>query len=212
MKKFEDFATVEEWLDYSRKMDVLRETTTSLSGDQSAILQDAGYSKEKAGSNFEAIVNAYEHIKAIPRKGMIFCGAVGTGKTLAMRSLFPFANSYNLLDVCELQGLKPEKNEENDHLFWNIKKGHVVLDDLGNEPVKKEWGNPSDIVVDFILQWHTARFENPKTENRLFATTNLDLKQLQDRYGIRLLDRLLEMCVVVNFKGCSKRIEPVVFG
>ena len=57
---------------------------------------------------------------------------------------------------------------------------------------------------DFIQRYHY------KGKGRLMVTTNLNSSQINERYGGRVLDRLLEMCVVYKMSGNSKRERVVV--
>ena len=76
---------------------------------------------------------------------------------------------------------------------------NVILDDLGAENIKNEYGVKRDIVGEFICRYHT------KGKGRLFITTNLRGPELLDRYGGRVVDRLKQLCVPFHMKGKSKR-------
>lgn len=185
------------------------ENVKRLNADPVELLTANGFKKEIAGINFDKAVKAFNLIKEMPRKGLIVSGAVGTGKTFAVKSLFPFAKSFKLVDVCQLRLLMPRKDEEG-VAYWELPDGDVILDDLGNEAVKSDYGIKVDVVGDFLMQWHTARYENKNETSRLYATTNLTIKQLQERYGDRIFDRLVSMCVIVLFEGTSKREKPII--
>lgn len=173
------------------------------------LLSLKGFEKSVAGVNFDKVVKAFGVMRDTPKKGIIISGAVGTGKTLALKALFPFTNICKLVNVCELQKIEPHKNDDGDK-FWSVPIGDIILDDLGNEAIKSDYGIKVDVLCDFIMYWHTEKYENCKDNDRIFATTNLNAKQLQDRYGDRIVDRLLAMCVFVNFEGTSKREKPII--
>ena len=78
-------------------------------------------------------------------------------------------------------------------------EGNILLDDLGAENIKNEYGVKRDIAGEFICRYHT------RGKGRLFITTNLTGEQLLDRYGGRVVDRLKQMCVPVRMTGTSKR-------
>lgn len=177
--------------------------------DPIKLLEMRGFKKEIAGINFDKVVKAFGIMRDIPKKGIVISGAVGTGKTLALNALFPFTQVCKLVNVCQLQMIEPQKDENGDK-FWDIQRGDMILDDLGNEAIKSDYGIKVDVLCDFIMYWHTEKYENKKDESRIFATTNINVKQLQDRYGDRIVDRLLAMCVFVNFEGTSKREKPII--
>lgn len=196
-------------------LEALTTGTNNLTLNPAGLLNEGGFLKSKDETNFETVVNAFTFIKSIPRKGMIFVGDVGTGKTLAIKSLFPFARLRRLTDVTELQWMMPTKDTNNDgedYEVWRLGNKHNILDDVGNEQLKSIYGVKYDTVANFILQWHSDKFMDESETNRLFITTNMTVDQLNERYGKRILDRLFEMCVLVKFHGESKRITPVIFG
>ena len=76
---------------------------------------------------------------------------------------------------------------------------NVILDDLGAENIKNEYGVKRDIVGEFICRYHT------RGKGRLFITTNLRGPELLDKYGGRVVDRLKQLCVPFHMEGKSKR-------
>lgn len=191
------------------EMEKFTEDCKALKADPSKLLEIGGFKRDVDGVNFQKVLTAFEMIKARPKKGIIITGAVGTGKTLALNSLFPFIRICRLADVCQLKMLVPKKDEDGDK-FWDVPKEDIILDDIGNEAIKSDYSVMVDVLCDFIMYWHTEKYEDPKDKNRIFATTNLDMKQLQDRYGDRIVDRLIAMCIFVRFEGTSKREKPII--
>lgn len=77
--------------------------------------------------------------------------------------------------------------------------GVLAIDDVGTEPAEVvDYGN----VIEPITELLEARYARG-----LFTlvTTNLTGKELRQRYGVRLVDRMNEMMHVVVFKNGSFR-------
>jgi DNA replication protein DnaC len=73
----------------------------------------------------------------------------------------------------------------------------IIIDDLGTESLKNDYGTKIDAVSDAI----SYAEDSSKT---LLITTNLDAEDLNKRYDERTLDRLRK-CKVVVIKGNSFR-------
>ena len=73
----------------------------------------------------------------------------------------------------------------------------IIIDDLGTESIKNDYGTKIDAVADAI----SYAEDSSKT---LLITTNLPSKALKERYDERTLDRLRK-CKVVVIKGKSFR-------
>lgn len=78
---------------------------------------------------------------------------------------------------------------------------NVFIDDLGAE-LRSYYGE-SDYseARDFICEFHARK----TAAARLYVTTNLRMRELLDRYGGRLVDRLKDLCVPLRLFGGSKR-------
>jgi len=73
----------------------------------------------------------------------------------------------------------------------------IIIDDLGTESIKNDYGTKIDAVADAI----SYAEDSSKT---LLITTNLTPQALKERYDERTLDRLRK-CKVVIIKGKSFR-------
>ena len=73
----------------------------------------------------------------------------------------------------------------------------IIIDDLGTESIKNDYGTKIDAVADAI----SYAEDSSKT---LLITTNLSPNSLKERYDERTLDRLRK-CKVVIIKGKSFR-------
>ena len=78
-------------------------------------------------------------------------------------------------------------------------KPFIVIDDIGTESIKNDFGTRVDAVADAI----SYAEDSSKT---ILTSTNLTPIQLQSKYDERTLDRL-RRCKVVQFEGESLRAK-----
>lgn len=172
-------------------------------------LEKAGFKREIAGFDFDLLCRAFNAVIDIPNMGILLTGPVGCGKTFGLTSMVK-AELVRLTDKSGFLSLEPTVYDDGQIAWKQIYEDrNVILDDLGNEPVKSEYGVKVDVVSNFILKWYTDKIENGH-KGRLFATTNLTGAQLVERYGDRVTDRLFSMVCVVTMTGSSKRRKPMV--
>lgn len=164
-------------------------------------LEACGFSRDIAGpDDFDKAVRAvcamFEH-----GRGLFLTGAAGCGKTQLMRAVQRWINPHTLnwVYVKEPADIEYMRSRDDD-----ILKANVYVDDIGCEEIIREYGNVVDVVGDFTQRYHY------RGEGRFFATTNLNSEEINQRYGTRMLDRILEMCVVMKFDGKTKRERIVI--
>lgn len=176
--------------------------TRKVSGESvAAVLNYYGFSQTVAGEEmFAKAVDAVQKMFATGR-GLLLSGPAGCGKTRLMHSVMKsLKNTQSEFFYCkEPKDMEFLRNNADD-----VIGGNVYLDDIGSEEKIKDYGNTVDIVGDFIQRYHY------RGKGRLFATTNLTPLKIQDRYDGRILDRLLEMCVLVKMDGESKRKRIII--
>lgn len=138
--------------------------------------------------------------------GLLLWGDVGTGKTFVAGCIanklidnrIPVLMTSLIKIINDLQGFRiSDKNEYLNELN-NYKL--LILDDLGAE-------RQSDYALEQVFNVIDNRYRN---EQPIIITTNLSLEELKnpkDTKYKRIYDRVLEMCVPMQFKGESKRIE-----
>lgn len=152
-----------------------------------------------------ATVKAYadnidDHVKL--GDGLLMYGDVGTGKTTKAVAVLKralqsghgafFIPMVQLVD--NLLTMSRDERREFEHRITNVSL--LVLDDLGAEQAQPWVVNKIDAIV-------TARYNNMKP---MIITTNIDIETAGvDKYNMRTIDRLVEMCTVVRFKGQSMR-------
>lgn len=73
----------------------------------------------------------------------------------------------------------------------------IVLDDLGAE-------SSTGWAVEKLYMLVDMRYRDEKP---LIVTTNYGLEELKEKLGIRIFDRLIEMCCPVEIGGTSRRLK-----
>lgn len=160
-----------------------------------------GFSRSVAGEEeFARAVDAVQKM-FLTGRGLLLSGAAGCGKTRLMTAIMKsFRRGGEMFFYCK---------EPNDMRYLrgecdSVLDSNVYIDDMGSEEIVREFGNTVDVIGDFVQRYHY------RGRKRLFVTTNLTSGQINERYGGRVLDRLLEMCVVFKMSGRSKRERVVV--
>jgi len=152
-------------------------------------------------------------------KGLYVGGEVGTGKTISMKIMqrmfggFSIISSRHLvreflqskvngMDVLDLYGRNSFQKDANGNR--NIKKPiNICIDDLGLDEVNsKLYGNQVNIFMEILLDRYECWIEfGMKT----LITTNASPQIMEESYGLRVRERLREMCEYVTIVGKSKR-------
>jgi DNA replication protein DnaC len=150
---------------------------------------------------YNACVDYAKRLNPFVADGLLLYGPVGTGKTHL---------AVGILKECFRRGLIGTQMKVPD-LLEEIRRGYdsadhtkedkarntflVILDDLGAEKV-------TDWVREKLFSIIDHRYEKQKP---LIVTTNCTPKELTERIGERITDRLREMCAVHEIKGNSYR-------
>ena len=163
-------------------------------------LEEHGWKREVAGDeDFNAIVEAIYKISTdskFKRMGIILSGEYGVGKTTVAKLIANCPAVFNMslqeqVDYLEYSGYADYINK--------IMTGDVILDDVGAETIRNNFGTKVDLVGSFITRFHL------KGTGRLFITTNLHGDELAERYGGRVISRLKDLCIPVPLHGVDKR-------
>jgi DNA replication protein DnaC len=144
--------------------------------------------------------------------GLFLWGNPGTGKSGLAASVCQAAWQRgvavlyravpDLLDYFRA-AFNPDHDSSYDETFNRVKSVDLlILDDLGTEQVTP-W------VREKLLQLIDYRYRN---NLRLIITSNLSVAELAQRYskqddmtGLRIADRIMEMCVLINVNGNNLR-------
>lgn len=130
--------------------------------------------------------------------GIILLGKTGVGKTALMTaSTRVFSAMYGKVERLNAQDMiKSISNEEGYFISGVHASEYLYIDDIGTEHERYiEFGQ---IIKPFeqIIHERYLRYKGG-----LFATTNLELKEISDRYGSRVFSRLAEMCTFIKMDG-----------
>lgn len=132
-----------------------------------------------------------------PDKGILLSGPVGCGKTSLMRllkNIVPHQRQYEVIPARNIVfgfnhiGFKTIED------FGN--EGFFCFDDLGVEPTGRFFGKDCNVMGEILI----SRYELfQKHKVRTHATTNLNVKELEERYGSRVRSRMRQMFNLINF-------------
>ena len=84
-------------------------------------------------------------------------------------------------------------------LLYNLGYDGIFIDDIGTEPASiKSWGNEISPVTELLYS---------RYDRQLFTiiTSNLNDKELEERYGLRIADRMAEMFERLHYSNRSYR-------
>lgn len=151
-------------------------------------------------------------------KWVLMIGGIGNGKTTILKAMHylvawlsttengiyqegvKYSYSYiTAAELCELY--KEDKNE-----FSLVKNTRMVfLDDVGAEPrMQLNWGNEEHPIAEFLMYRYNRQLPTVMTTN-LPPAKNGEQSQFAVHYGLRVTDRLNEMCLKVKFTDKSFR-------
>lgn len=155
----------------------------------------------KAFEYYDKTIDEYNHLPAYDEiidwmvdtkgRGLMLMGECGLGKSTILNYVIPaiFRTRTNKI-------LRSVPAKELGAVDRN-KAPFIIIDDLGTESIKNDYGTKIDAVADAI----SYAEDSSKT---LLITTNLTPQALKERYDERTLDRLRK-CKVVIIKGKSFR-------
>jgi|GEM_PF-3069008 len=144
-------------------------------------------------------------------KGLLITGDVGCGKTelmsLARQNPKLCYSQHDCTDISrEYQEKGPQVidryayNPETRDLDTTFNQQFLgrFFDDLGSENIARNFGNERNVMGDIIQQRYKL---HPR--HMTHFTSNLTLTQLGEVYGSRVLDRLREMCNIIEFPATA---------
>lgn len=150
-------------------------------------------------------VDNFDKAKA-ENTGLLLWGDVGTGKSFVAGCIanaliekeIPVVMTNFAIILADMMNLKIDKNE---YIKGLNRNSLLIIDDFGME-------RDTPFALEQIYNIIDSRYTASKP---LIVTTNLTLKEMlktdiQTDYR-RIYDRVLEMCVPIQFKGESKRTE-----
>ena len=127
-------------------------------------------------------------------RGLFLYGNCGRGKTIIAQYVIPAI----LLEYCRKIVSCYDSQEMNTNLDEVLTRKIICLDDIGVEDMLNTYGNKRLAFLEVI----DAAEKHGKL---LIVTTNLNQKQLIDKYGERAMDRIMATMKRVLFTGKSLR-------
>lgn len=135
-------------------------------------------------------------------KGILLSGPVGCGKTSLMkllRHIVPHQKPYKIIPARNIVfgfnhvGYKTIDDYGNGNYF--------CFDDLGVEPIGRHYGKDCNVMGEIMLSRYDLFLEQ---QIKTHATTNLNAKELEERYGNRVRSRMRELFNLVAFENGSR--------
>jgi len=141
-------------------------------------------------------------------KGLLFCGSVGTGKTLTMKCFAENPRQSYVITPCddvarafgEIGDSYIEKYSKLRRIImpdrFKLNSAGTCFDELGAEIIGSNFGKRN-----VIQQLIGAINRNKSVSKHTHYTSNLNPPEIVEQYGQRVFDRLKEDCNIVLFSG-----------
>lgn len=185
--------------------DIITEIGKKIYGNQFSI------ENEKLKECYKA---AYETIVKDKKKGVFLVGGVGIGKSAMMKTLqvllkdterrFKWANSYELKDLSEQMTIGEIKAN-----YCDLLNSDLYIDDIGFTVDVKRYGNTVNIISEIITERYdlfvSSGVKTHFSTNLLITSKDPNVPTIEKFYGVRIVDRLKEMCNLITWNGESLR-------
>lgn len=138
---------------------------------------------------------------SLKRKGILILGLPGRGKTWCIRQQRMVSASKLAMEF-QAYGLDAIKSLINAQISYQAAR--VSIDDLGIEQSVKHFGNGLDPIA-WVIQSIYDINQVAEQPIQLLMTSNLNVNELTEKYGERIMSRIEEMCDIVVLEDTNLR-------
>ena len=146
------------------------------------------------------------------KKSLFLSGSVGNGKTTIAKALRDAHNHWvdgyiherllaNFVTAKQVVGLSMgnEQGKKNEALQNLYKQNPLVIDDVGAEQTEvNDYGTIKTPLIDLLEHRYLKRYAT-------IITSNLNIDQIKEKYGVRVQDRINEQYSIIGFNQKSFR-------
>lgn len=154
---------------------------------------------EKRGETFQKHPS-YKHVanwlSNNGGRGLFMFGSCSQGKTILAKYIIPNLLSVYFHKVVCYYRMTDANRKPDDVMSHHI----IALDDIGMEEQLREYGNKRNVFDEII----DAAEQKGKL---VIITTNLSLKEMSERYGDRVVERIMAICYPISFCMCKHYYE-----
>lgn len=147
-------------------------------------------------NHLEEYNQVFDWLKDNQGKGLFLIGSNGVGKTVLTTGVIPYLfQRWHQLIISKYKAIEMT----NIATYEEIMKNHlIVIDDIGTESKCEEFNYKRKLFPDII--------DSVEQEGKFFiGSTNFEVEELKERYGVRALDRLRGTTKLVVIKHESMR-------
>lgn len=163
---------------------------------------------------FAVYEKVFKHFMSKSKKGITLIGSIGVGKSACLKTFqrmlkdskkkFKWVNAAELKDLSEVYEVANIKEKYGYEL-----KCDLCIDDIGIALDSRRYGNTINIVSEIIFDRYelfvSSNIKTHLTSNLPLRSSDENIASIKKIYGDRIVDRIREMSVVINWNGDSLR-------
>ena len=134
-------------------------------------------------------------------KGLLIISGTGTGKTIALKTI----KKVRDLKFFTADTMTKRRSDDSNYLEYAFQmcEENIIIDDLGAELPINDFGVRAEFMSEVIIY----RYREYCKDGRLtLFSTNLTRDEIGERYGERVLSRLIKMCELISCGGQDLRL------